>query len=112
MSQPAAATVEPAERRRFKWGRVVLLVLVLALLYGAGIALAPHVPATRFEAPLKLALERTLDRTVELSDVRYSLYPSPGLSAKNLVIHAAPDDMKTDPAGNAGDRIACGIIAK
>ena len=34
MSQPAAATVEPAERRRFKWGRVVLLVLVLALLYG------------------------------------------------------------------------------
>jgi len=27
-----------------------------------------------------------------------------------LVIHAKPDDMKTDPAGNAGDRIACGII--
>ena len=22
------------------------------------------------------------------------------------------DDMKTDPAGNAGDRIACGVIAK
>jgi hypothetical protein len=90
MSQPAAATLEPAQRRRFKWGRVVLLALALALLYGAGILLAPHVPATRFEAPLKLALERTLDRTVELSDVRYSLYPSPGLSAKNLVIHDAP----------------------
>ncbi len=29
-----------------------------------------------------------------------------------LVIHAAADDMKTDPAGNAGDRIACGVIAK
>jgi len=29
-----------------------------------------------------------------------------------LVIHAKPDDMKTDPAGNAGDRIACGTIAK
>jgi superoxide dismutase, Cu-Zn family len=29
-----------------------------------------------------------------------------------LVIHAKPDDMKTDPAGNAGDRIACGVIAK
>src|SRR5437660_12021915 len=27
-----------------------------------------------------------------------------------LVIHAKPDDRKTDPAGNAGDRIACGII--
>jgi Cu-Zn family superoxide dismutase len=29
-----------------------------------------------------------------------------------LVIHAKADDMKTDPAGNAGDRIACGLIAK
>jgi Cu-Zn family superoxide dismutase len=29
-----------------------------------------------------------------------------------LMIHAAADDMKTDPAGNAGARIACGVIAK
>ena len=29
-----------------------------------------------------------------------------------LVIHAKADDMKTDPAGNAGDRIACGVISK
>jgi Cu-Zn family superoxide dismutase len=29
-----------------------------------------------------------------------------------LVIHAGPDDMKTDPAGAAGDRIACGVITK
>ena len=27
-----------------------------------------------------------------------------------LVIHAKADDMKSDPAGNAGDRIACGLI--
>jgi superoxide dismutase, Cu-Zn family len=29
-----------------------------------------------------------------------------------LVVHAGPDDMKTDPAGAAGDRIACGVITK
>ena len=29
-----------------------------------------------------------------------------------VVIHAHPDDEKTDPAGNAGDRIACGVITK
>jgi Cu-Zn family superoxide dismutase len=29
-----------------------------------------------------------------------------------MVIHAKADDMKSDPAGNAGDRIACGLIAK
>jgi Cu-Zn family superoxide dismutase len=27
-----------------------------------------------------------------------------------IVIHAGADDYKTDPAGNAGDRIACGVI--
>lgn len=29
-----------------------------------------------------------------------------------LVIHAGPDDMKTDPSGNSGGRIACGVIMK
>lgn len=29
-----------------------------------------------------------------------------------LVIHEKADDMKTDPAGNAGNRIACGVIQK
>ncbi len=27
-----------------------------------------------------------------------------------LVIHAKADDMTSDPAGNAGDRIACGVV--
>ena len=27
-----------------------------------------------------------------------------------IVVHAGADDYKTDPAGNAGDRIACGVI--
>ena len=29
-----------------------------------------------------------------------------------IVIHAAADDYKSDPAGNAGDRIACGVIVE
>jgi len=29
-----------------------------------------------------------------------------------IVIHAQPDDNKTDPSGNAGARIACGVIEK
>ena len=28
----------------------------------------------------------------------------------SLVVHARADDMKSDPAGNAGDRIACGVV--
>jgi len=29
-----------------------------------------------------------------------------------LVIHAKPDDYKTQPSGDAGDRIACAVVAK
>jgi len=29
-----------------------------------------------------------------------------------LIIHAKADDYKTDPSGNSGDRIACGVVAK
>jgi Cu-Zn family superoxide dismutase len=29
-----------------------------------------------------------------------------------LVLHGMPDDYKSDPAGHAGDRIACGVLAK
>jgi Cu-Zn family superoxide dismutase len=30
----------------------------------------------------------------------------------SLVLHADADDQKTDPSGNSGDRIACGIIVR
>jgi Cu-Zn family superoxide dismutase len=28
----------------------------------------------------------------------------------SIVVHEKADDMKTDPTGNAGNRIACGVI--
>lgn len=46
---------------------------------------------------------------VTLGDGDNSLF-HPGGTA--LVVHAAADDYKTDPAGNAGARIACGVIQK
>jgi superoxide dismutase, Cu-Zn family len=46
---------------------------------------------------------------VNLGDDSHSLFVNGGTA---LVIHAKPDDMKSDPAGNAGDRIACGVITK
>ena len=50
---------------------------------------------------------KTTDPNVNLGNDNHSLFSNGGTA---LVIHAKPDDMKTDPAGNAGDRIACGVI--
>jgi superoxide dismutase, Cu-Zn family len=50
-----------------------------------------------------------VNKGVSLGSEPHSLYANEGTS---LVIHAKPDDMKTDPAGNAGDRVGCGVIAK
>lgn len=46
---------------------------------------------------------------VSLGDDPHSVFTGGGTA---FVVHAKPDDGKTDPAGNAGDRIACGVIAK
>jgi superoxide dismutase, Cu-Zn family len=46
---------------------------------------------------------------VNLGDDDHSVFAGGGTA---LVIHAKADDMKSDPAGNAGDRIACGVITK
>jgi Cu-Zn family superoxide dismutase len=42
-------------------------------------------------------------------DTPNSLFANGGTA---IVVHAKADDMKSQPAGNAGDRIACGVIQK
>jgi len=49
------------------------------------------------------------DPHVTLADGDHSVFTGGGTA---LVIHAMADDLKTDPAGNAGDRIACGTITR
>jgi Cu-Zn family superoxide dismutase len=49
------------------------------------------------------------DAAVTLGDGSNSVFANGGTA---LVIHAKPDDLKSDPSGNAGDRIACGVITK
>jgi superoxide dismutase, Cu-Zn family len=46
---------------------------------------------------------------VTLGDDPHSVFTGGGTA---LVIHAKADDGKTDPSGNSGDRIACGVITK
>ena len=37
---------------------------------------------------------------LDLSDVR----------GRALVIHSGRDDLETDPAGDSGDRVGCGVV--
>lgn len=50
-----------------------------------------------------------VDSGVTLADGPTSLFHDGGTA---LVIHEKADDYKTDPAGNSGARIACGVIQK
>jgi len=50
-----------------------------------------------------------MDGDVNLNADEHSLFRDGGTA---LMIHAKADDMKTDPSGNAGDRIARGVITK
>lgn len=52
---------------------------------------------------------KVLNTHVTLGEGANSLFHEGGTA---LVIHAKADDDMTDPAGNAGDRIACGLIEK
>lgn len=49
------------------------------------------------------------NKNVTMGSDANSIYAGGGTA---LMIHAAADDMKTDPSGNAGARIACGTVTK
>jgi len=49
------------------------------------------------------------DPDVTLKDGPRSLLSNGGVA---IVIHAQADDYTTDPSGNSGDRVACGVITK
>ena len=50
-----------------------------------------------------------MDDDVTLGEGANSLFSNGGTA---IVIHAKADDYKTDPSGNSGDRIACGVVTK
>jgi Cu-Zn family superoxide dismutase len=49
------------------------------------------------------------DSAVTLGDGANSVFANGGTA---LMIHAKADDLMSDPSGNAGDRLACGVISK
>jgi Cu-Zn family superoxide dismutase len=77
--------------------------------HGSANPKGPHagdLPNITVEATGQGHLEVTSSR-VTLKSGPTSLFDANGSA---LVVHEGPDDMRTDPAGNSGARIACGVI--
>jgi len=53
------------------------------------------------------ARTKVANTNVDFGSGSHSLFSDGGTA---LVVHAKADDMVTDPAGNSGDRIACGVV--
>lgn len=47
---------------------------------------------------------------LEYVDAKMSFEGANSILGRGVIVHANPDDLKTQPTGNAGGRLACGVI--
>lgn len=66
--------------------RILVAVLLLVLL---GIA-APYIQADRYGEQIRQALQRELNRKVDIGEVHFNLFTGPGFTVENVVIHDDP----------------------
>jgi Cu-Zn family superoxide dismutase len=62
---------------------------------------------------LSVGVEHTVNQTITVDFLSMGTGKPNDIIANggtSIMIHAKADDMKTDPTGNAGNRIACGVI--
>ncbi|GMN14509.1 superoxide dismutase family protein [Altererythrobacter sp. MTPC7] len=59
--------------------------------------------------PASGTVTTTVDLRGSRADIERYLFDSDGTA---VMIHADPDDGTTDPSGNAGPRIACGVLSR
>ena len=48
--------------------------------------------------------------TVDLKDAQMALDGAQTIVGRGVIVHAKADDLKTQPTGDAGGRLACGVI--
>lgn len=53
----------------------------------------------------------SLQLTVPASQISLDKGAANSIVGKGLIVHADPDDFKTQPTGNSGKRLACGVIS-
>ena len=48
--------------------------------------------------------------TIDYTDNELRFEGSQSILGRGVIVHANPDDFKTQPTGNAGGRVACGVV--
>jgi Cu-Zn family superoxide dismutase len=73
----------------------------------------PAGPHTGDLPNIRARADSSVDTTLVLSrDLLSGTSLGPAAPARALVVHAKADDLMTDPSGNSGERIACGVLGK
>jgi hypothetical protein len=84
-----------------------LLALVAALVLA--IVAAPYFSAERFRSRVEAGLERAMQRDVRIGEVRFSLWPGPGFTIRDVVIADHPD-ISAEPFAYVNEtRVGLGI---
>ena len=60
---------------------------------------------------LSIGEQHTAEMTMKVNYLSLDPASPNSIFAHAIMVHEKADDMKTDPTGNAGNRIACGVIA-
>ena len=50
------------------------------------------------------------DASLDYVDTKLSLSGGNSIIGRGVIVHSAPDDLSSQPTGNAGGRVACGVV--
>ncbi len=71
---------------------------------------APNSPQSHVGDMGNLVADKSGHARLDFVDTRMAFQGPNSILGRSVIVHAQPDDLATQPTGNAGARVACGVI--